>query len=385
MSWRDRIGDGTAEFRGVTLYLERGSISPGRRVEVHEYPLRDEPYAEDLGRQAREWQVTGYLVGDDYDIQRNRLADALEIPGAAEMRHSYYGTHRVVVVDARISESTREGGMARVSLRVVRADDDPRYPTAIADTQAVVAEAGSAARLAILDDFEASFDLLGLAADRVDAIETTIFNALSGIERVVGDVSGTIARFIRTPVELGAAILDTIAGVADRLGEPGRALRLYNDLYGTGETQSAGYSAPVDAQRQAQAQTAAVHLIRRAAAVESAIAAAEWRYPSRQDAIEALEIVHGGLTDQLAGAVPPLPQTAQRLVALRGAVVQDLRRRGTALPSLSQYTPQARLPALVIAHRLYDDATRDTEIIRRNTIRHPGSVPAGEPLEVLSE
>ena len=46
MSWRDRIGDGTAEFRGITLYLERGSISPGRRVEVHEYPLRDDPYAE---------------------------------------------------------------------------------------------------------------------------------------------------------------------------------------------------------------------------------------------------------------------------------------------------------------------------------------------------
>ncbi|WP_035597779.1 hypothetical protein, partial [Halomonas salina] len=77
-------------------------------------------------------------------------------------------------------------------------------------------------------------------------------------------------------------------------------------------------------------------------------------------------------------------QTAQRLVALRAAAVTDLRRRGTALPELATHTPAAPLPALVIAQRLYGDATRDAEIVRRNRIRHPGRVPA-DPLEVLSE
>lgn len=388
MSWRDRIGDGVAEFRGVRLYLERNSIAPGRRVQVHEYPLRDEPYAEDLGRKAREWQVTGYLIGDDYDVQRNRLADALELPGAFEMRHSYYGTHRVIFIgDPSISESTREGGMARVRLTVLRADDKPRYPTAVADTQQVVADEAEASRLAILDEFTAAYDVLELAADRVAAIESAILDAISSVEGVIGDVTNTIATLIRTPGELGAAILSSLGQIRSMTGEPRRALGLYDALASAGETRPASslpYNAPLDAQREAAAQTAAVELVRRGAAIEAASAASTWTYPTRQEAVETLEVVHRGLTDQLAGAVPPPPQLTQRLVSLRAAVVQDLRTRATALPELSEYTPGARLPALVIAQRLYGDAARDAELVKRNRIRHPGRLPA-DTLEVLSE
>lgn len=385
MSWRDRIGDGTAEFRGVTLYLERGSISPGRRVQVHEYPLRDDPYAEDLGRKTREWQVTGYLLGEDYDVVRNQLAEALELPGAFEMRHSYYGTHRVVLTgDPRITESTREGGMARVSLTVLRADDAPRYPTAVADTQQVVASTAESSRLAILDEFIDAFEIVELAVDRVEAVEATILGALSEIEGIVGGVTGTIARLIRTPAELGAAILSSIGQIKNMFGEPSRALGVYSALFGTGEVRSTSFSAPRQTQIEAQAQNAAVALIRRGAAVEAAEASAEWQYETRQQAVETLEVIHQGITEQLSGSVPPLPQTTQRLVSLRAAAVQDLRRRGTALPELTRYTPNARLPALVLAHRLYGDARRDADIIRRNNVRHPGSVPA-DTLEVLSE
>ncbi|SDK32250.1 DNA circularization protein [Billgrantia gudaonensis] len=387
MSWRDRIGPGTAEWRGVTLHLERGSISPGRRVQVHEYPLRPDPYAEDLGRKAREWQITGYLIGDDYDLQRNALAEALELPGAAEMRHSYYGTARVVVTDARITESTREGGMARVTLTVVRAGDEPRLPTAQADTQQVVEAEAEQSRLAILEEFEAAFEILALVESRVAAVESAIFGTIAEIESVVGDVTGTISRLIRTPGELGAAILSSIGQIKHMIGEPGRALGLYESLFAAGEDRLPGSipnTAPLAAGQEASAKTAAIALIRRGAAIEAAEASAGWSLPTRQDAVEALEIVHDGLTQQLAGRVPPLPQTAQRLVALRAAAVTDLRRRGAALPELATHTPGAPLPALVIAHRLYGDATRDAEIVRRNQVRHPGRVPA-ERLEVLSE
>ncbi|KGE77644.1 DNA circularization protein, partial [Halomonas salina] len=302
MSWRDRIGDGTAEWRGVTLYLERGSISPGRRVQVHEYPLRDQPYAEDLGRQTREWRVTGYLIGDDYDIQRNRLAEALELPGAAEMRHSYYGTARVVVTDSRITESTREGGMARVILTVVRAGDEPRLPTAVADTQRVVADEAGSAFDAILDDFTAAFEILDLVESRVAAVEGAILATLGEIEAVVGDVTGTIGRLIRLPGELGAAILSSIGQIDNMLGEPGRALGLYRSLASAGEDQLPGElpnTAPLAARQEAGAKDAAIALIRRGAAVAAAEASAGWTLPSRQDALEALDVVHDGLTRQL--------------------------------------------------------------------------------------
>ncbi|RXE49219.1 DNA circularization protein [Chromohalobacter israelensis] len=390
MSWHDRVGDGTAVFRGITLYLERGSISPGRRTEVHEYPLRDDPYVEDLGRATRPWQITGYLIGEDYDIERNRLADALELPGAFEMRHSYYGTHRVVVIgEPRITETTREGGMARVSMNVLRADDAPRYPTAVTDTQTRVADAASESRLAILDDFIAAYDVVQLAANRVAAVETAILDAIDSVTGFIGDITNTIARVIRTPAELGAAIMSAIGEVGDMLGEPGRALGVYEALFDAGETPRVGYevsfSAPEDARLAAEAQTAAVTLIRRTAAIEAARVASEGSYTASQDAVEAVEIVHRGITEQLAGSVPPLPQTARRLVTLRAAVVEDLRQRSAALPELRQYTLNARMPALVIAQRLYGDALRADDIVSRNRVRHPSWVPADDPLEVLSE
>ena len=72
------------------------------------------------------------------------------------------------------------------------------------------------------------------------------------------------------------------------------------------------------------------------------------------------------------------------LVALRAALVADIAARGANLPGVVNFTPAAVLPAVVIAHRLYGDATQADSLIARNAIRHPGFVPAGEPLEVLT-
>lgn len=48
MTWKDRLQD--ASFRGVPFKVEEESAGTGRRVETHEYPNRDKPYTEDLGK-----------------------------------------------------------------------------------------------------------------------------------------------------------------------------------------------------------------------------------------------------------------------------------------------------------------------------------------------
>jgi prophage DNA circulation protein len=42
------------------------------------------------------------------------------------------------------------------------------------------------------------------------------------------------------------------------------------------------------------------------------------------------------------------------------------------------------MPALVIAHRLYQDPARDQEIVDRNHVPNPLRVTGGAPLSVLS-
>ncbi|HHG0355951.1 TPA: DNA circularization N-terminal domain-containing protein, partial [Escherichia coli] len=48
MTWKDRLQG--ASFRGVPFKVEEESAGTGRRVETHEYPNRDKPYTEDLGK-----------------------------------------------------------------------------------------------------------------------------------------------------------------------------------------------------------------------------------------------------------------------------------------------------------------------------------------------
>ncbi|WP_171555545.1 DNA circularization N-terminal domain-containing protein, partial [Shigella sonnei] len=74
INWRDNLYD--ASFRGVPFSVESDEGSFGRRVQVHEYPNRDKPYTEDLGRATRRLTINAYLVGDDYAEQRDRLITA---------------------------------------------------------------------------------------------------------------------------------------------------------------------------------------------------------------------------------------------------------------------------------------------------------------------
>ena len=55
-----------ASFRGVPFEVSSGSLKGGRRTVVHEYPQRDKPYVEDLGKAARQITIEAFFVGDNY-------------------------------------------------------------------------------------------------------------------------------------------------------------------------------------------------------------------------------------------------------------------------------------------------------------------------------
>lgn len=128
MSWKDNLQD--ASLRGVPFKVEEDEATFGRRVQVHEYPNRDKPWAEDLGRATRRFSVQAYLIGDDFFEQRNRLIEAIEKPGSCTLVHPYYGEMTVTVDDAvRVSHSVSEGRMCRVSFSFIESGE-LSFPTA---------------------------------------------------------------------------------------------------------------------------------------------------------------------------------------------------------------------------------------------------------------
>jgi hypothetical protein len=58
--WRRRLQ--MASFKQAPFYVDQQGRSSGRRTVLHQYPKRDMPYAEDMGREAMRYQMTGYLI-----------------------------------------------------------------------------------------------------------------------------------------------------------------------------------------------------------------------------------------------------------------------------------------------------------------------------------
>lgn len=115
-TWRERLRP--ASWRGVPFYIDEGSGEVGRRFEMHEYPQRDTPWAEDLGRAQRKWTVRGYVLGAGYMGLRDRLLAACEQQGPGKLVHPYLGELQVVCERFRYSERQEEGGICRFDLSV---------------------------------------------------------------------------------------------------------------------------------------------------------------------------------------------------------------------------------------------------------------------------
>lgn len=57
-----------ASWRGVPFQVDSTDMGAGRRTQLHEYPQRDKPWVEDLGRAAREVAFDGFVTGADYSL-----------------------------------------------------------------------------------------------------------------------------------------------------------------------------------------------------------------------------------------------------------------------------------------------------------------------------
>ncbi|MCM0018499.1 MAG: DNA circularization N-terminal domain-containing protein [Tagaea sp.] len=105
----------------------------GRRYAVHEYPQRDEAFAEDLGKKNAPFTITAKIVGPDWLERSERLRQAVEEPGPGELVHPWHGVRRVVCLGPKRSYSAGETGAAKFTLSFMDAGAN-LHPSATADT-----------------------------------------------------------------------------------------------------------------------------------------------------------------------------------------------------------------------------------------------------------
>lgn len=84
---------------------------------LHEYPKRDTPYSEDMGRHATHIQVTGYLIGPNYHVTKRNLIRALNNATGAPYVDPYVGAALNVICERfSVTEVRERGGYCTVEM-----------------------------------------------------------------------------------------------------------------------------------------------------------------------------------------------------------------------------------------------------------------------------
>lgn len=409
MSWRDEYQQGS--FRGVPFRTEAASNRRGRRIATHEFPARDEPVVEDLGRRAREFQIDCHVIGADYRAQRDALLDAVEASGPGLLVHPWHGRMMVVVLDCEDSESTEEGGLCRFRITFGEAGLAAPAPVELG-AGAEGEQAADAALAAAPGELEKDFSIAEAAAfveqAAADLVEGMAFASqvaaamrggvgakLRAFEAGLRFLPANMSSLLRAPLDLGHALVGLVQAVAV-LPSQGRRTRLapLELMLDWQPSQPVMPERTPQRRREADNRRALLHLFRTASAAELVRAASTIEYASYEDARATRDAVGDRLDVLALEAADRGDDDAARLFdRLRLALHRDIAARGQTLARVHQLDLARTEPALVLAHRLYGNRpaaaggieARGAEIVARNAVRHPGFIPAGSPISVLTD
>lgn len=165
-----------SSFNGVSFEVTSSNIIFGRRTVTHEYPQRDEPYTEDLGRSARTFDVTGFLVGETYIAQTKRLLKVLEEssqdnkPG--KLVHPWLGTLNVFLSSKPKIEWQLEQGFTKLTLNFVEAGN--------LNNPSIAESWGNKLRSSVDSFIDDSLDAFGLTMDDIETYNAIVDEIANG-------------------------------------------------------------------------------------------------------------------------------------------------------------------------------------------------------------
>ena len=409
-----------ASFRGVPFEVEASGITVGRRTVVHEYPQRDRPYVEDMGRATRNITLQCFVVGSDYLEQAQALMHELEEPGPGTLIHPWLGEMEVTITSVSELQFDQGLGVASVTITATEAGD-LEFPAVTADEDTEALEAADAVEKSAVDKFCEDFDLSTIN-DWVDsALEGSLLDALNFVSagdfgklfdyaEGVANLADKAMALLSTDPKIFATRLagalglsrwaTTVSawrGVAKSL----KNLCKHDKLKARTKAYAERKGEPMsDVTRQVMKSQAAIEtlvrqlLIAQMVGVSTLVATSkdvsspdgeeDTRTTTRSydEIVELRDELCQVLDDELL--MEESDEMYQPLDEARTAIFDVLTHKADALQHVVIVKPDDVFPAVVLAYDYHDDADRDLEIARRNSVEHEGFCPASE-LRVLSE
>jgi hypothetical protein len=226
---------------------------------------------------------------------------------------------------------------------------------------------------------DAAVDLVGKAADGILSMGGPSASSTSNI--AAADITSQAGQLVRTPGTLAGRITGLVASTAGETGTGRDRVNALTSLASFGDDIAPVPETTSTRIQQAANQQATVALVRRTALIEAARSVPNVTFANQREAFDLRDELGGRLDGEMETASDPV---YRGLANVRAAMVRDTNARAPGLAQVVSTTPKTTEPCLVTAYRLYGDAGQADEIAARNRLRHPGFVPGGKTLEVLT-
>ena len=393
-----------ASFRGVPFVVDSADGDGGRRIVTHEFPLRDKPFTEDLGRAAQRHRIRAFVIGDDYQDKRDALLKACQdADTVGTLVHPWLGNRQVRAGRLRWTESKDRGGYAAFDIEFIEAGDQAS-PLSVWDTAGTVLHA----LLKIVPIIKRAYAIASLASKRPGYLGGFLMSlggqigegllglppaTLTGLRSTIAGMSGAFGDDSTAADAVNNTFQGAAVNVINRLAPPvppddGISLRVpmapsggdltggLLPLTGWGSVLPTIIPATPHLADMAAQQAAVVGLVHGAAtvAVLEVYAAVDW--PSAQAASAALTQVLSLIDARTAAAADAgLDDLFFAWQAIGAMAVEDVTRRAAQAPSLARYSLPDTLSSLALAQLLYGDAGRAEELEALNDAIHPAFMP----------
>lgn len=390
-----------ASFRGVRFLVDTSETTGGRRNILHEYPYKDEPYTEDMGRKAREYTFDAFVIGDDHEDRRRRLLEAIELnanPGT--LIHPIFGSVRVIPGPVRHRYDNKESRIEYFQLTFYEAGEN-RFPDASFDTRQAVEDAASIVQSATVSAFvdnyrvkEIAEFVLNDAKSNADDMVNTIRRSIEAVQLEssktpdfniqLSDYEARIADLVNEPRNFAEQTANLLNALGSVYSNPVNAFLTYRRLWEKADDNIPTWEATPSRRQMRRNREVQMGMLKRLSVVGMARAAIGMTFDSYDEAVRFRQDIGDLLDEELIRlGSTDYDQLFFALEDLRAQVINDLTQRSINLDRMKGILLVSPLPADVLSYHLYGDSLRANEIRIRNKVRHPLFVPAAKEIQVL--
>lgn len=387
MIWKERYLK--ASFRNVEFVVVNAGNDGGRRNVKHTFPNNDKPYFEDLGKKNPQFTIEAFVIGEDYDTQRNKLENALNKPDFGKLVHPYKGKIDVVCLDYKVTEVANEGGVARFSIEFATQNEIVLTEEFVSTKLNAVAK-----KKGFFESVQAWFaevyalgkspmTILDKAKKGLDDISDTIASAkkvaslYDEYNQAISNLKGSILSIALDAEDLGSKIQDIVDFGTDAQGSlssvPSAKAQVAELKTLVLPSSALVVSSVIDNQKILQSKIALGSIVGLVGEIEF-------------DSIQEASVFRDYTTNAINALIESDLVSDSEFTALQDlktAMNVALEEQVENLSQLREIIIGDTVPALVVSASLYGTIDSAEQIVARNGIEHNGFCNGAIPLKVL--